>query len=148
MPLLGLLRGVDCGLNHVLVLLEPRLDALGGVIASRGDLVLQRDRDAAEHGLPRAGTLGPEGTAWLRRARAELTRLTGPDPDAWQEAEEAWIDLPLSGPGFMLGSPDCTPGYYNSEGQAGNRQGFFSDMYGAGPLVFFQGKYGRLAPPE
>ena len=33
---------------------------------------------------------------------------------------------------------ECTPGYYNSEGQAGNRQGFFSDMYGAGPLVFFE----------
>src|SRR5215203_5342867 len=41
--LLGLLRGVDRGLHHVLVLLEPRLDALGGVIASRGDLVLQHD---------------------------------------------------------------------------------------------------------
>ena len=32
---------------------------------------------------------------------------------------------------------ECTPGYYNSEGAAGNRQGFFSDMYGAGPLKFF-----------
>ncbi len=33
-----------------------------------------------------------------------------------QEAEDAWIDLLLSGPGMMLGSPDCTPGYYNNEG--------------------------------
>ena len=33
---------------------------------------------------------------------------------------------------------ECTPGYYNSEGKAGNRAGFFSDMYGAGPLRFFQ----------
>jgi cyclohexanone monooxygenase len=33
---------------------------------------------------------------------------------------------------------ECTPGYYNSEGQAGNRNGFFSDMYGAGPLRFFE----------
>src|SRR5207237_6894342 len=32
---------------------------------------------------------------------------------------------------------ECTPGYYNSEGQSGNRRGFFSDMYGAGPLKFF-----------
>jgi len=32
---------------------------------------------------------------------------------------------------------ECTPGYYNSEGEAGNRGGFFSDMYGAGPLKFF-----------
>jgi cyclohexanone monooxygenase len=33
---------------------------------------------------------------------------------------------------------ECTPGYYNSEGAAHNRAGFFSDMYGAGPLRFFQ----------
>jgi hypothetical protein len=33
---------------------------------------------------------------------------------------------------------ECTPGYYNSEGAAGNRAGFFSDMYGAGPLRFFE----------
>ncbi|MBV9044112.1 MAG: NAD(P)/FAD-dependent oxidoreductase [Alphaproteobacteria bacterium] len=33
---------------------------------------------------------------------------------------------------------ECTPGYYNSEGKVGNRQGFFSDMYGAGPLKFFE----------
>ena len=46
---------------------------------------------AAERGLPRAGTLGPEGLAWLRRARAELTRLTGPpDPAAWRAVAEAF----------------------------------------------------------
>ncbi len=33
---------------------------------------------------------------------------------------------------------ECTPGYYNSEGASGNKGGFFSDMYGAGPLRFFQ----------
>src|SRR5690606_25884807 len=35
------------------------------------------------------------------------------------EAEDAWIDLLLSAPdGFgVIGSPDCTPGYYNNEGQ-------------------------------
>ncbi len=33
------------------------------------------------------------------------------------EAEQAWVDLLLSGGGRMLGSPDCTPGYYNNEGQ-------------------------------
>jgi DNA-binding CsgD family transcriptional regulator/tetratricopeptide (TPR) repeat protein len=39
---------------------------------------------AAEHGLPRGGTLGPEGRAWLQRAHAELTRIDGPpDPVAW-----------------------------------------------------------------
>ena len=34
-----------------------------------------------------------------------------------KEAEDAWIELLLSGPGLMIiGSPDCTPGYYNNEG--------------------------------
>jgi hypothetical protein len=33
---------------------------------------------------------------------------------------------------------ECTPGHDNSEGRASNRQGFFSDMYGAGPLRFFE----------
>jgi cyclohexanone monooxygenase len=33
---------------------------------------------------------------------------------------------------------ECTPGYYNSEGAPGNKSGFFSDMYGAGPLRFFE----------
>jgi cyclohexanone monooxygenase len=32
---------------------------------------------------------------------------------------------------------ECTPGYYNSEGRPGNRSGFFSDMHGGGPLMFF-----------
>ena len=33
---------------------------------------------------------------------------------------------------------EYTPGYYNSEGAPGNQQGFFSDMYGAGPIRFFE----------
>jgi cyclohexanone monooxygenase len=33
---------------------------------------------------------------------------------------------------------ECTPGYYNSEGAADNRNGFFSEMYGAGPIRFFE----------
>ncbi|HEY0813811.1 MAG TPA: AAA family ATPase [Pseudonocardia sp.] len=42
-----------------------------------------RAEETAEQGAPRAGTLGPEGRAWLLMARAELTRFTGPDPAAW-----------------------------------------------------------------
>ena len=55
------------------------------------------------------------------------------------EAEEAYVQdvrsLARLGQRFYM---ECTPGYYNSEGKAGNRQGFFSDMYGAGPLRFFE----------
>ena len=55
------------------------------------------------------------------------------------EAEQAYVDevrsLARMGQRFYS---ECTPGYYNSEGAVGNRQGFFSDMYGAGPLRFFE----------
>src|SRR5205085_5516259 len=45
-----------------------------------------------------------------------------------KEAEDAWLELLLSGPGRMLAAGDntCTPGYYNNEGQPG----------GAGAEVF------------
>ena len=32
---------------------------------------------------------------------------------------------------------ECTPGYYNSEGAAGNKNGFFSETYSASSLEFF-----------
>jgi len=55
------------------------------------------------------------------------------------EAEEAYVQevrsLARMGQRFYS---ECTPGYYNSEGAVGNRSGFFSDMYGAGPLRFFE----------
>jgi cyclohexanone monooxygenase len=55
-----------------------------------------------------------------------------------KEAEDAWVDLLLSGPGFMLGSPDCTPGYYNNEGQdPGPARNFFVG-YPQGPQAYFQ----------
>jgi cyclohexanone monooxygenase len=34
-----------------------------------------------------------------------------------KKAEQDWLDLLHSGPGGNLGGPDCTPGYYNNEGQ-------------------------------
>ena len=54
------------------------------------------------------------------------------------QAEAAYVDeirsLMRLGQRFY---EECTPGYYNSEGAKGNRTGFFSEMYGAGPLKFF-----------
>ncbi|MHA6624448.1 helix-turn-helix transcriptional regulator [Pseudonocardia sichuanensis] len=58
--------------------------------------------EAAERGLPRAGRLGPEGRAWLTCARAELTRLVGPDPAAWREVVSAFA--------YETGGA-ATPGY-------------------------------------
>lgn len=50
-----------------------------------GDRLLERARTTAERGRPRGGRLGPEGRAWLARAHAEHSRLTGlNDVDLWR----------------------------------------------------------------
>jgi cation diffusion facilitator CzcD-associated flavoprotein CzcO len=55
-----------------------------------------------------------------------------------KEAEDAWIELLLSGTGFgIIGSPDCTPGYYNNEGQPGPNREFFVG-YPMGAMAYFQ----------
>jgi len=33
---------------------------------------------------------------------------------------------------------ECTPGYYNSEGKVDKKNGFLSNVYGGGPLAFFE----------
>jgi cyclohexanone monooxygenase len=55
-----------------------------------------------------------------------------------KEAEDAWLELLLSGPGRMLGSPDCTPGYYNNEGQPGGPGRELFVGYPQGAMAFFQ----------
>jgi cation diffusion facilitator CzcD-associated flavoprotein CzcO len=56
-----------------------------------------------------------------------------------RQAEDAWIELLLSGPGFsIIGSPDCTPGYYNNEGQpAGDGRELFVG-YPLGATAYFE----------
>jgi len=58
--------------------------------------------------------------------------------EASVEGENAWIAEMESkakmGEQFRL---ECTPGYYNNEGQSGNRNNLFFSQYGGGPLRFF-----------
>ncbi|WP_433556899.1 helix-turn-helix transcriptional regulator [Pseudonocardia xinjiangensis] len=71
-----------------------------------GRALLATAEHTAATGLPRAGTLGPEGAAWLCRARAELTRIVGPaDPSVWSGLVDAFA--------FETGEPGGTgsPGY-------------------------------------
>ncbi len=65
------------------------------------------------------------------RGRAVLEPTAEAEADYVQEVRS----LARTGERFYR---ECTPGYYNSEGAAGNRAGFFSDMYGGGPLRFFE----------
>ena len=54
-----------------------------------------------------------------------------------KEAEDAWVELLLSGGGLMLGSPDCTPGYYNNEGQDPGPRGRLNVGYPRGAMAYF-----------
>ncbi len=55
------------------------------------------------------------------------------------EAEQAWLDLLLSGPGGrMIGSGDCTPGYYNNEGQPAGAGSELFVGYPEGAMAFFR----------
>ena len=59
--------------------------------------------------------------------------------EATPEGENGWVEEMRSkakmGEKFRA---ECTPGYYNNEGQTGNPNGFFAFAYGAGPLRFFE----------
>lgn len=54
-----------------------------------------------------------------------------------KEAEDAWIELLQSGPGSLLGGPDCTPGYYNNEGQDLGLRGWLNVGYPLGATAYF-----------
>jgi len=54
-----------------------------------------------------------------------------------QEAQDAWIELLLSGMGRMMGAADCTPGYYNNEGQDPGPAARLHVGYPAGPTAYF-----------
>ncbi|MDE2378546.1 NAD(P)/FAD-dependent oxidoreductase [Bradyrhizobium sp.] len=53
-------------------------------------------------------------------------------------AEDRWIALLLTGVGRMIGSPDCTPGYYNNEGREPGPATRLNVGHPAGPSVYFR----------
>jgi len=69
-------------------------------------------------------------------AHALDSGLTRVEPTA--EAEQAWVDEILSrSVGSPIGGPECTPGYYNNEGQP-NPLAKQSAPYGGGSIQFFR----------
>ena len=57
--------------------------------------------------------------------------------ESTREAEDAWLSLLLSGPGLMIGSQECTPGYYNNEGQDPGPAARLNVGYPAGATAYF-----------
>ncbi len=59
--------------------------------------------------------------------------------EASVEAEEAWVETikrkARLGRRFFA---ECTPGYYNNEGNLDAESGFLSNVYGGGPVEFFE----------
>jgi len=59
--------------------------------------------------------------------------------EATREAEDAWVDtikqLAIFSKSFL---ENCTPGYYNNEGQPGQGNSLIGSQYGGGPVAFFK----------
>lgn len=55
-----------------------------------------------------------------------------------EQAEADWIAQLLTGMGRMIGSPDCTPGYYNNEGQDPGPKARLNVGYPAGATAYFR----------
>jgi cyclohexanone monooxygenase len=56
------------------------------------------------------------------------------------EAEDRWMELLLSAPPrpTVVGSTECTPGYYNNEGKGAAKGAFFSVGHPEGAMAFFE----------
>ena len=83
------------------------------------------------HNLTEAGqTIGLIIRAALDRGAKEV--------EVTKAAQDARVELLLTAPARMMGSPDCTPGYYNNEGQPLGPQARYNVGYPAGPAAFFR----------
>jgi cyclohexanone monooxygenase len=58
--------------------------------------------------------------------------------EAEAQAQENWVKLLMNSPGMMIGSYDCTPGYYNNEGADIGPLAKYNVGYPAGALAFFK----------
>jgi hypothetical protein len=98
-------------------------------------------------GLGQAGNLISNVTHNLAEAAETVAAVVGHaeqvgalEVQVTAEAEQAWVDgLAKGGSNPVIGSPDCTPGYYNNEGRAmGPREALNAAGYAGGPVAYFQ----------
>ncbi|MCB1539366.1 MAG: NAD(P)/FAD-dependent oxidoreductase [Rhodoblastus sp.] len=83
------------------------------------------------HNLTEAGRTIAQVISHARQTGAREVEVT-------QEAQDAWVALLLKGMGRMIGSPDCTPGYYNNEGQDPGPAARLNVGYPAGASAYFR----------
>jgi cation diffusion facilitator CzcD-associated flavoprotein CzcO len=104
------------------------------------------------HGFPNAFVVqGPQGANMLFNFAHDLAESARTitavvkhavdygfaEVEVTRQAEDAWIRLLLSGPGLGSLPPDCTPGFYNHEGQDPGPWGRLRVGYPWGPLAYF-----------
>lgn len=89
---LGGLRLAALGVQACVATVEAGAEPAAGVDPIEvGGQLLEHARGCAVKGKPHAGTLGPEGRAWLARAEAAATGLGRPaDPGRWADAVDAF----------------------------------------------------------
>ncbi len=106
------------------------------------------------HGFPNLFIVGPgQGANLISNITHNLTEAgstiaailrhaldTGADEvEVTEAAEQAWVQLLESNEGAFIGSPDCTPGYYNNEGgPIGRRERLGLSGYPQGPVAYFE----------
>jgi cyclohexanone monooxygenase len=92
------------------------------------------------------GALTPNFTHMLNEQSNHIAYIIGhaqeteaKTVEATLEAEQEWVDTihrtAINNAQFQM---DCTPGYYNNEGQPRQGRGFITGQYGRGPVEFFQ----------
>ena len=71
----------------------------------------------------------------VRQANLSQAQKVEPTP----EAEEEWVaTIRRSALPNLQFRTDCTPGYYNGEGRAGQGEGLLDELYGPGSVAFFE----------
>jgi cation diffusion facilitator CzcD-associated flavoprotein CzcO len=106
------------------------------------------------HGFPNLFVVGPnQGSNLISNITQNLTEAgttiativnhalaRGADEvEVTAEAEQAWVRLLEGSERAFLGSPDCTPGYYNNEGRPiGRRERLNGSGYPEGPVAYWQ----------
>ncbi|HEX2578122.1 MAG TPA: NAD(P)/FAD-dependent oxidoreductase [Aquihabitans sp.] len=105
------------------------------------------------HGFPNAFVVGPtqganlisniphnlvEAGATIATIIRHALDVGATEVEVTAEAEQAWIDRLLANFRGFGGNPDCTPGYYNNEGQPAGRRGQLNSAgYPEGPVAYF-----------
>ncbi|MEI9888747.1 MAG: NAD(P)/FAD-dependent oxidoreductase [Rhizomicrobium sp.] len=74
----------------------------------------------------------------IARVVKETLARGAKEVEVTEEAQKAWVDLLLTGPGRMIGMGDCTPGYYNNEGLPAGPEARYAVGYPYGATAYFQ----------